>query len=338
MLRNTLLPVLLSLLILTGTSRVARAHYCDDGHYVGPQAREDCWWRYWTNNPTDADRLLSRQADDPPVAGNDRPDINILRVGDSGSVRGYSAPPHTAFGQLNPSTFTWQGTVHIITDLAINLSHQGRDDWALVLRMLPTQLPNAERLTLRVGDRWFNFSDANRDAGGLYWQGVRPNWVAGEEVEFGIHVFPDFFAPRAIDGSDKPSRPFGAKQGQLPPRPDQPGGARPQRLRPCPGRRPSQSPHRQQPRVRPAGCGARPTPCHGYVLAMGPVPRPRHHPGSRGKASGTARHPRSRWRPGLRPLRPRRSPHSLFPLGVRPGHRHRPGQSAATGQQHHQLD
>ncbi len=187
-------------LFLVFLSSVTLAHYCDD-YYVEQQAREDCWWRYWTNNPTDADRSLSQKAGDPRVEGSDRPDINILQVGNSGSLRGYSAPPHTAFGHLNPSTFTWQGTVHIITDLAINLSHQSRDDWALMLKVLPAQLQNTERLTLRVGDHWFNFSDANRDGGGLYWQGVRPNWTAGDDVEVGIHVFPDFFVPRSMDGS-----------------------------------------------------------------------------------------------------------------------------------------
>ena len=186
-------------LFLVFLSSVALAHYCDD-HYVEQQAREDCWSRYWTNNQTEADLLLSRKAGDPLVEGNDRSDINILKVGDSGSLRGYSAPPHTAFGHLNPSTFTWQDTVHIITDLAVNLSHQDPDDWALVLKVLPTRLQNAERLTLQVGNHWFNFSDANRDGEGLYWHGVRPNWAAGDDVDVGIHVFPDSFVPRSMDG------------------------------------------------------------------------------------------------------------------------------------------
>ena len=176
------------------------AHYCDE-NYVEQKAREDCWWRYWTNNQTNEDLVLSPEVEDLVLDGSDPPDFNILQVGDSGSVRGYSAPPHTAFGHLTPSTFTWQGTVHRITDLAINLSHQSSDDWTLVMRVLPTPLQNTERLTLQVGDYWFNFSDASPDGGSLYWYGVRPNWAAGEDVEVRIHVFSDSFVPRSIRGS-----------------------------------------------------------------------------------------------------------------------------------------
>ncbi len=203
-----LVPVLVLVLFLLFMSRVALAHYCDDGNYVGQQAREDCWWRYWTNSQTDADLLLASQEEELELVGNDRPDFNILQVGEGGSLRGYSAPPHTAFGQLHPNTFTWQGTVHRITDLAINLSHKRQTDWTVVLRVLPTPLPNTERLTLQVGDHWFNFADAYRDGGSLYWYGVRPNWTEGERVDFRLHVFPDAFVPRSIDGrGNNPAHP-----------------------------------------------------------------------------------------------------------------------------------
>ena len=177
------------------------AHYCDDGYFVEQQAREDCWWRHWTNQQTDLDLLLATNPDDLLLDSNGPLDIRLLRIEDEDSLRGYSAPSHAAFGQLTPGTFSWQETQYTIIKLAINLNHRGPDDWTVLMEFSPTRLQNAERLALQAGDQWLSFSDARNDSGRLYWHGVMPGWTNGETVPVRIRAFPESFAPRSIDGS-----------------------------------------------------------------------------------------------------------------------------------------
>ncbi len=197
--KNLLPSVCLSILFLMFLSSVSLAHYCDDG-YAEQRAREDCWYRYWTNRPTDADLLLAADADERSLDGNNQPDVMRLHVEDSGSLRGYSAPPHTVFGQLVPSTFSWQGTTHIVTNLAVNLSHGGPGEWTVHMEFFPAPLENPERLALQMGNRWFNFSDAQIDDGDVYWHGVMPDLTNGETIPVRVRAFPESFVPRSMDG------------------------------------------------------------------------------------------------------------------------------------------
>lgn len=198
--KKTLLSACLSILFLLFSSSVALAHYCDDGYYVEKPAREECWWRYWTNNQTEVDLLLATAPSVLPFDSNGQSDFGLLHIEDSGNLRGYSAASDAAFGLLSPSIFFWQGATHVITKLAVNLQHSGPNDWTLLMEFFPAQIQNADHLALQVGDRWFNFSDARIEAGLVYWHNVRPDWINGEAVSFKVRAFPDSFVPRAIDG------------------------------------------------------------------------------------------------------------------------------------------
>ena len=58
-----------------GQDREGGGHYCDDS-YTTQQDRENCWWRYWNNQPSSqdlqyqsAESLESGQPVDPPASG-----------------------------------------------------------------------------------------------------------------------------------------------------------------------------------------------------------------------------------------------------------------------------
>ena len=61
MLKMVLVPLLAAALGLALQADTALAHYCDD-HYDGQQARENCWWRYWNQQPTPQDRQYQEAA------------------------------------------------------------------------------------------------------------------------------------------------------------------------------------------------------------------------------------------------------------------------------------
>lgn len=61
MLKMVLVPLLAAALGLALQTDSALAHYCDD-HYDGQQAREDCWWRYWNQQPSPQDRQYQEAA------------------------------------------------------------------------------------------------------------------------------------------------------------------------------------------------------------------------------------------------------------------------------------
>ena len=197
---KNLLAAGLSILLLLFTSSTALAHYCDDGYYVERQSREDCWWRVAADNPTQLDLVLDTGPTDLTLASPGPSDMKLLRVGDNGTLRGYSAPSIAGFGQLTPSTFTWQGTTHTITNLAVNPIHGGPGAWTVFMEVSPALTHNAERLTLQAGDRWFNFADARMDGGYVFWYGAMPDWTDGDIVPVRVRAYPASFAPRALDG------------------------------------------------------------------------------------------------------------------------------------------
>ena len=187
---KNLLAAGLSILLLLFTSSTALAHYCDDGYYVERQSREDCWWRVAADNPTQLDLVLDTGPTDLTLASPGPSDMKLLRVGDNGTLRGYSAPSIAGFGQLTPSTFTWQGTTHTITNLAVNPIHGGPGAWTVFMEVSPALTHNAERLTLQAGDRWFNFADARMDGGYVFWYGAMPDWTDGDIVPVRVRAYP----------------------------------------------------------------------------------------------------------------------------------------------------
>ena len=62
---GTLLGCLL--LLAAWPAGETQAHFCDD-NFTDQQDREDCWWRYWNDLTTDADRAQPR-AESPPLGG-----------------------------------------------------------------------------------------------------------------------------------------------------------------------------------------------------------------------------------------------------------------------------
>ena len=61
MLKMVLVPLLAAALGLALPTDATLAHYCDD-HYDGQQARENCWWRYWNQQPSPQDRQYQEAA------------------------------------------------------------------------------------------------------------------------------------------------------------------------------------------------------------------------------------------------------------------------------------
>ncbi len=74
--------LVLSLMLYTGP---VLAHYCDD-NYIGQKDRENCWWRYWNNQPSQQD--LQYQAQETSTSQNLGGMAEGQSTGDNGVTTG----------------------------------------------------------------------------------------------------------------------------------------------------------------------------------------------------------------------------------------------------------
>ncbi len=81
MIRKLILSVCFTFLCLFLQTNSVEAHYCDD-YYSDQKERENCWWRYWNNQPSPQDLSFQQQTSSSQGSGQsesaqDTPSHNV---------------------------------------------------------------------------------------------------------------------------------------------------------------------------------------------------------------------------------------------------------------------